>query len=477
MPQAMDKQVTSRPRGHILTNTAVWSSDSRWIVYDTRSDREGSVFDARTIERVNVETLQVQRLYESRRGACCGVATCHPRADQVVFIHGPEEPTPEWTYGASRRRGVIADAPPVDAASSPRPDGADPATAKAASSARSDATQPATADAARTPRLQNLDARDLAPPFTPGALRGGTHVHVYSPDGQFVSFTYEDEVLARLEKSPDPPADAELNQRNVGVTVLGRPVQAPKTHARNHDGVGFSVLVTRTVNRPRPGSDEISRACEEGWVGQDGYVRRDGRRQKRALAFQGQVTLGDGRQVCEVFVADLPEDLTVAGDGPLEGTPTRRPAPPRGVVQRRLTDTSRRAHPGIQGVRHWLRSSPDGQWIAFLMLDDEGVVQLWLVSPTDGRLRQLTRNRHHVASAFSWSPDGRHIAHVMNGRVCLSDAATGRTEPLTAPAPPDRAPLPLACVFSPDGRKIAYQRPVETGGRPFNQVFVVRLEG
>ncbi len=434
----MDKQVTSRPQGHILTNTAVWSSDSRWIVYDTRSDREGSVFDARTIERVNVETLQVERLYESSRGACCGVVTCHPRAEQVVFIHGPEQPTPDWSYGASRRRGVIVDAAPAS-------------------------------------QTRNLDARDLAPPFTPGALRGGTHVHVYSPDARLVSYTYEDEVLARLERSSTRPADADHNQRNVGVTVLGRPVKAPPTHPRNHDGAGFSVLVTRTVNRPRPGSDEISRACEEGWIGRDGYLRQDGARQKRALAFQGQVTLADGRQVYEVFVADLPEDLTAAGDAPLEGTPTRRPAPPRGAVQRRLTDTSKRAHPGIQGVRHWLRSSPDGQWIAFLMLDDEGVVQLWLVCPADGRLRQLTRNRHHVASAFSWSPDGRHIAHVMDGRVCLSDTATGRTEPLTAPAP-DRPPLPLACVFSPDGRKIAYQRPVEADGRTFNQVFALSLE-
>ncbi len=31
-----------------------------------------------------------------------------------------------------------------------------------------------------------------------GALRGGSHVHVFSPDGSAVSFTYEDEVLARL---------------------------------------------------------------------------------------------------------------------------------------------------------------------------------------------------------------------------------------------------------------------------------------
>jgi hypothetical protein len=39
------------------------------------------------------------------------------------------------------------------------------------------------------PSARNLDARDLLPPFTPGALRGGTHVHQFSPDGMIVSST------------------------------------------------------------------------------------------------------------------------------------------------------------------------------------------------------------------------------------------------------------------------------------------------
>ena len=43
-----------------------------------------------------------------------------------------------------------------------------------------------------------------------------------------------------------------------------------------------------------------------------------------------------------LFIADLPDDLTVPGEGPLEGTPTRRPRPPRGIAQRRLTRTAER---------------------------------------------------------------------------------------------------------------------------------------
>ncbi|MEX0687178.1 MAG: hypothetical protein WD072_00750 [Pirellulales bacterium] len=65
-----ERQLTTAPHGHMLTNAAVWSADSRWIVYDTRSGADGSVFDGTQIEWVGVETGRVERLYESRDGAC-----------------------------------------------------------------------------------------------------------------------------------------------------------------------------------------------------------------------------------------------------------------------------------------------------------------------------------------------------------------------------------------------------------------------
>jgi hypothetical protein len=225
---AQESQVTSAPHGHVLTNTAVWSPDSAWIVYDTRPDPAGSVFEGRHIERVNVHTKEVQRLYTSKNGAHCGVVTYHPREDNVVFILGPENPTPDWTYAPSRRQGVIVEVK--------NPDVAIP-----------------------------LDARNLTPPYTPGALRGGTHVHVFSPDGKRVSFTYNDHF-----HQPD--------QRNVGV-AFAKPVSVPKSHSRNHDGAWFSLLVTRTTANPTPGSDEIRRAFEDAWLGSDA----------KAIAFQGEV--------------------------------------------------------------------------------------------------------------------------------------------------------------------------------------------
>ena len=427
-------QLTDRPCGHVLTNANVWSPDSEWIVYDTRSDPAGEKFDGRTIEIVNVRTREVREIYRSQNGAHCGVATFSPVASKVVFILGPENPTPNWQYSAAHRQGVVV-------------------------------------DLGEPGRAITLDARDLTPPFTPGALRGGTHVHVFSGDGEWVSFTYDDHVLETCEAAG--AGSYERNQRNVGVSVPVRAVRVPKTHPRNHDGSAFSVLVTCTVNEPQPGSDEISRACEDAWIGTNGYVRPDGMRQHRAIAFQGHVVSADGQSIVEAYVVELPDDLTVAGEAPLEGTPTTRPAPPRGTSQRRLTRTLDRKYPGLQGPRHWLRSAPDGAQIALLMRDERGIVQLWTVSPNGGEPRQITHHPFDVASAFSWSPDGRRIAYVADQSVFVTEVATGEVIRLTTRSEKRHSPRPEACVFSPDGCRIAYVRPLERAGQAWNQVFVV----
>lgn len=352
--------------GRILTNTACWSPDSEWLVYDTRPDREGSVFEGSAIELLRVKTGEVKRVFESKNGSHCGVATFHPSENKVVFIHGPENPTPEWSYGPAHRQGVIVH---VDAPHTPLP----------------------------------LDARDLTPPGTPGALRGGSHVHVWHPSGDWLSFTYNDAL-----ENPQV--------REVGV-CFPKAVSVPKSHPRNHDGTHFSFLATKSTPSPRPGSDEIRRAFEEGWVGSS-----------RTLAFLGE--LAEGR--IEVFLA--------------EGLESQKP------TQRRLTHTKN----GVALVpRHWVRSSPDGTQLAFLMADDAGIVQLWLVSPGTGTLRQLTHSAFPMASAFTWHPKGTCLAIIADRSVQRVDAETGKLRRLTRKAD---GLLPLACVFSPDGKKIAYLR-------------------
>lgn len=430
----VERQITTAAQSHILTNTHVWSPDGSWIVYDTRS---GDAFNGSTIEQVNLRSGIVRQLYRSTKGAHCGVATYSPASAKVVFILGPENPDSEWTYGFSRRHGMIVNV-------------ANPGKAEA------------------------LDAMNYAPPFTPGALRGGSHVHVFSGDATFISFTYDDEVLSRLDNKGSNAIRHEPNQRNIGLTRLGSPVRVLQTHPRNHDGSGFSVLVTRTVAHPQPGSDEIARAYEEGWIGTCGYSRPDGTHQARAIAFQGLVTAPNGTQHSEVFVVDIPNDIEIADRAPLQGTPTTRPAPPKGTVQRRLTFTTARRFPGIaQSPRHWLRSDPSGNLIAFLMKDETGIIQLWTVSPNGSDARQVTNNPSSVTSAFSWSPDGQHIAHIMDGSVCMTHVRTGKTMRLTERRSGDDAPSPLACVFSPDGSSIAFMRTTRDSRGTFPQIFVV----
>ena len=233
------------------------------------------------------------------------------------------------------------------------------------------------------------------------------------------------------------------------------------------------MLVSETVPQPQPGSDQINRAYEEGWIGREGYRKADGSRQRWALAFIGDTLSASGEKLPEVFIVDLPEndaDYARAGALPLQGTESELPAPPQGVRQRRVTFTGDRRYPGVAGVpRHWLRSSPDGSQIAFLMKDGGGVVQLWTVSPNGGEPRQVSRSEHDIQSAFSWHPQGGAIALVCDNSVMLCEVAGGRLQRLTQRSA--QPPSADAVVFSPDGKKVAFMR--EIAG--FNQIFVVEV--
>ncbi|MDC0724728.1 DUF3748 domain-containing protein [Phytobacter diazotrophicus] len=394
------KQITRAPRNHQLTNIHTWTPDSQWLVFDVRPS--GASFTGETIERVNIHTGAVEVIYQAKEGAHVGVVTVHPHEEKYVFIHGPENQDADWHYDFHHRRGVI------------HADG----------------------------KTANLDAMDITAPFTAGALRGGSHVHVFSPNGENVSFTYNDHVMHEL----DPAQDL----RNVGVAVPFGPVHPPLTHPREYAGSHWSVLVSRTTPAPVPGSDEINRAYEEGWVGND------------KLAFIGDTLSLTGEKVPELFIVDLPkaaQGWKQPGDTPLQGTPTSLPAPPAGVLQRRLTFTHQRAFPGLVNVpRHWVRSNPQGTVIAFLMRDDAGIVQLWLISPQGGEPQQLTHTETGIQSAFNWHPSGAALGFVLDNRIALCDAACGNITFLTT----DHGnPLSAdAVVFSPDGRSIAWMEEI-----------------
>ena len=432
----VERQITHGPGGRILTNTGVWSPDSQWIIYDRRSDPAGDIFDSSRIEAVHVDTGEVRILYHAVNGANCGVATHHPNLPLIVFILGPEHPTDDWSYGPNHRQGVVVDTRVPDT-------------------------------------FKRLDARDLTVPLTPGALRGGTHVHVWDAAGDWLSFTYNDALV-------------EPGLRDIGISVPDHKVEVKSDHPRNHDGDWFSTLVTRTVPAPTPGSDEIKRANEEGWIGTNGYIRKDGARQHRAIAFQGQVVSADGEDIVEVFVVDLPE-LSADVTTNMQNSSHNRVEPLSGAGQRRLTYTTNRGYPGIQGTRHWLRSSPDSSRIACLMKDDSGISQIFTVSPATGAIKQLTHNSSDITSAFTWSPDGRWIAHGMKDGICLTDTQSGETRPIashrgetgTQESAPSKTLGEIrkeACVFSPDGKRIAFVRSSGSELATTNQICILELQ-
>ena len=395
------KQVTFAPRNHQLTNTRTWTPDSQWLVFDVRPS--GASFTGETIERVNVNSGAVETIYRATQGAHVGVVTVHPTQDRYVFIHGPERPDAQWQYDFHHRRGVVAFQDTVE----------------------------------------NLDAMDITAPYTPGALRGGSHVHVYSPNGQLVSFTYNDHVLHER--------DPALDLRNVGVAAPYGPVTPPGHHPREYGGSHWCVLVSRTTPTPAPGSDEINRAYEEGWVG------------NHALAFIGDTLAENGDKVPELFIVELPQDEAgwkQPGGAPLAGTASTMPAPPAGVSQRRLTFTHHRRYPGLVNVpRHWVRANPQATAIAFLMRDDAGVVQLWLISPRGGEPRQLTHHASGIQSAFNWHPSGEWLGFVLEGRIACCHAGTSDITFLTEAHA--HAPSADAIVFSPDGKQIAWMEEVD----------------
>ena len=433
-----ETQLTFDEKGHFLHTTQYFSPDDQWIVYDTRND--GSHI-GRTccIEMVNTQNKNPIQLYrtvdQSEYGPGVGAVTFNPKESKVLFIHGLQNCDAAKPYGFSRRTGIVVQT-----------------------------DQPG--------KVFRMDGRDITSPFTPGALRGGTHAHTWSGDGRWISFTYNDAVMASLEKAGYPLV---RDLRMVGVMAPYGPVLV------NHDGSGenidgemFSMVVTRVTENPRFGSDQIDRAFSDGWVGIDGYVREDNTHQKRAVAFLGDTRNLKGDKLTEVFIVDIPDSLSKeTKDAALTGSEMTRPGPPAGIVQRRLTYTARKLYPGVQGPRHWLRSSPDGSMIFFLMKDDQGVVQIFGISPMGGEVQQITSNPFSVETTFSVSPNGRFLAYGSGQLIYLTDTASGKTKCISQPAPQEMSELKSIC-WSNSGEMLACNRKVAIRDSSFFQIFLLK---
>ncbi|MFV2067684.1 MAG: DUF3748 domain-containing protein [Pirellulales bacterium] len=427
-----ERQVTHDVQfNHELDSNDNYSPDDRFLVFDTRTGA-GGIAASRMVGKVEIATGRITRLYQpdeaSAFGPGVGAASFSHCRDEVIFIHGPLQPTgPDDQYEKTRRIGLIAAG-----------DGSG--------------------------KFHLADARHTQSPYRAGALRGGTHRHEFSGDGRWVGFTYNDAVVAAYGRQNGQSLDL----RTIGVTRLGHPVAVPATRQFPGDADGFSVLVVVVVPRPQPGSDEISQAAHDSWIGRDGYLRADGKRQ-RARAFIGTTRDADGNKVDELFVVDIPDDITRGGPlGPLEGTDHSFPMPPEGTVQRRLTHTAARPYPGCKGI---VRASHDGTAIAFLMRDRRGDWQVHLISPTGGQPRQVTFLEGGFDTGVRWHPSGAAFVACGGNRIVVTAVepgpAFGKSWVLS-----DHAPAPFAVVWSHDGRSIAYNRRVPSGKQDVTQIFV-----
>ena len=432
-----EKQITfDLTYNHDLDNNDNFSPDNQWLVYDTRTDAGGIAISSK-IEKVHIQTGEKKVLYELKNnqswGPGIGAVSYSPVDFSVVFIRGLLNSTEGNPYQQWRRTGIIIDE--------------------------------------KNPNVPiYMDARNIDFPFKEGALRGGTHRHEFSGDGHWIGFTYNDAIMQSLEAK----TGEKHNLRTIGVSKKNTPLDVKNLHdGENNGGEWFSAIVVQVVPNPQPGSDEISHAAGDSWVGKKGYPKPNGDYQL-ARAFIGTVKDKNGQPVDEVFVVDIPNEINIKGNsGPLEGTPETMPAPPKGAIQRRLTYTADTQYPGCTGI---VRSDLMGENLAYLAFDAQGIKQVFILSPKGGTPRQLTEHTTSVAGGLRWHPSGNSVFYVHDGKIAQcklgEDSFNDRMKYLTS----KQVAEPTNIVLSHDGKTLAFNRILTyANGQTSKQIFILEL--
>lgn len=409
------KTLTQAPHGHMLHHNAACSADGRYIVFDYRNDetqigRTASigVYDMQEGKEVPIYHNMGQSIY----GPGVGAASFHPATNQVVFIHGLQDANKEKPYDITRRTGVIVDMEQAN-------------------------------------RASYADCRDLNAPYFPGTLRGGTHSHMWRPDGQMISFTYNDELV-------------ELQLRMVGVMM---PAKAPipvREQPGNVQGEYYAVICSEVVAAPEWGSDEINKAFDECWL-QD----RVGDKPTFSLAFQGNTLTKEGKPHTEIYTCAIDEEL-ILSDPRAVGSQGRRPQMPRGMQQKRLTHTKT----GLSDLRHWLRASPDGSFIYALMKDEQGRNQILQCDRHTGQTKQLSQFEFSISSPINIDAQGQKLVFFANQQVYIFTIETKELQLLTN-FNSQALPLVGAPLFHPDGKHVLFNQFVAGQEGTFVQIKMI----
>lgn len=435
--QVQEVQLTDGPFGHLLNQRQAFSPDDQFLAFDYRND-DSKIGENSSIGLVNVKTKEVKTIYQltkqTKFGPGVGAVSFHPLKNELVFIHGLKNASEAQPYTFTRRFAMQLN---LD-----HPDLSGP-----------------------------VESRDVREPFTKGASRGGSHAYSYSADGQMISFTYNDEVLD-YESRINPEVH---DLRTVGAFLLGEKVSIQQDQTEeNFVGISFAILLAEVKANPRPGSDEISKAYEECWVGENGFKKLDGSQQKSALAYLGDVLSAEGEKLTEVFIVELPEDRSSLITTVSSGSRSALPSYPDGIVNRRLTFTASDSYPGVQGPRQWLRSSPDGKQLYFYRKNDAGIVQIYAVSPTDGAIRAITNNEFSPDTSFALSADGKYLGYGSKEAIYVTSVHDGKTKLLLAA--PENTNNHLSNInWANNSYTLAYNRKVKLGGEAYFQIFTLDL--
>ena len=230
------RAVTTSHQGHTIHHNGAFSKNDDWIVFDGRND-ETKIGETGAIGMVNVETGEERIIYQTMNqtvyGPGVGAVSFSPVKDEVIFIHGLPDANEEHPYAMSRRTGMLV-------------------------------------DIHNSGHAVPADARDIAAPYVPGSLRGGTHSHCWNADGTMISFTYNDELV-------------ESDLRVVGVMLKSEGGIVVDEKPGNSNGQYYAAIVSDVVANPAPGSDEINKAFDECWL----HTASNGISGQHSIAFQG----------------------------------------------------------------------------------------------------------------------------------------------------------------------------------------------
>lgn len=419
----MERQITSTPKNHDLDNNDNFSRDGQWLCYDTRETSGPGIDNCLSIEAVNIATGEERLLYRPRTA----VTGSRPAPGVGAVSFSPVEDRVIFIHG-----------PAVEELGARGP---------YAKPNRQGAIVPLDGSGVVT----WADCRDIAidRATLPGAHRGGTHRHEYSLDGQRIGFTYDDFLLTQFD-------------RTIGCLVPSPEAPGGATHH-------FMVLVP-VVPKDTAKPGEIEKAWGDSWVTRDGTVR----------AFIGKVRNEDGVTYEQsLYVVEIPKEIDLKSID--SGDKDHYPSPPKGILVRRITQGF------AEGI---VRGAQDGSRIAYYARDARGQLQIFVV-PVDGsdtaadpakRPVQVTDFEGGVAQYLRWHPSGTSLLCITaKNAIARIDLATRKATLLT---PEDAAPERSRLVVSPDGERIAFNKPVSMtdvhgvplksyDGKDFLQIFVM----